>query len=167
MTVTRIEPSVIEALAATLRDWGHEISDAEVEDLIDEWDRVAGKPQKPHEHQPDENQLGRWRKGGPSASRQAAIDNYPRSGSQKQLILRALLERGERGYTADELRTDYSHVLRFNTTAARLHDLEKDGWLDVLGERATSSGSKGRVYTLSAEAAQWVRSKEQAGTLPA
>lgn len=101
---------------------------------------------------PTKNQLGGFHKGGPETERNAALDNYPRSGSQKEKILLALRDDLERA-TADEMR-DHTG-LRFNTTAARLHDLKEEGWLDIVGEKPSESGSLCSIFALSDQARTW------------
>ena len=96
------------------------------------------------------NQLGGFRSTDPSTSRRAAIDNYPRSGSQRQRVLEAVSVQAASGMTASELERMLS--LPYQSVSTRLSELVRGGWLETrtdddgeLVTRTSSLGSEQRV----------------------
>lgn len=85
-------------------------------------------------------------RGDPATSRGAALDNYPRSGTQKRRVLDELYRRGSRGATYPELQ----QALGIGSAQQRLSDLKKDGWVEPNGlERRTPRGSMADVYVVT------------------
>ncbi len=89
--------------------------------------------------------------GDSETSKLAAIDNFPRSGSQRRRVLHSLVASGERGKTRDEISQELG--LRDSSVDARVWELEKGGWIEESDAvRETSSGSKAVVMVLTSDA---------------
>lgn len=105
---------------------------------------------------PDENALGGFSRGS-DTSRKAAIDNYPRSGSQRYRCLVAIARAGATGRTFDELRQE----LNLYSADRRLSELKDGGWIEANGdERKTQHGSDAVVYVLTAKGEREVKARE-------
>lgn len=81
-------------------------------------------------------------------SRDAALGNYPRAGSQRWRVLEALRERGARGATRDELEL----MLRLggSTVRPRVWELLHGGWIrETERTRPTRLGNEAHVLTLT------------------
>jgi hypothetical protein len=90
------------------------------------------------------NGLGRWHRGDAQTSVQAALRNYPRSGSQKAKVLEAL-RRYPGGLTYEELQD----ITGIRSAQQRLSDLKRDGFVRPSGERRlTRRGVLADVYVL-------------------
>lgn len=98
-------------------------------------------------------------------SRQAALANYPKQGSQRDLLLTALFERyrgGRHGATRDELAEETG--LSPNTVRPRCVELRAGGWIGAAAStdsddgmaaeetRRTASGQEAEVLVLTAKA---------------
>lgn len=76
-------------------------------------------------------------------SRQAALDNYPRQGSQRFRILNYILNYGPQ--TSDDLEEALN--LSHQSVGPRMLELRKGGWLEPTGgERETRRGSTATLY---------------------
>ena len=85
----------------------------------------------------------------PSTSHRAALAAYPRAGSQRERILRAIAE-SLAGLTYDEatLATGIVGV----STSTRISELAVGGWIERAGERTTSAGGTAVVWKATAKA---------------
>lgn len=107
---------------------------------------------------PGEPREGLARHDGPDTMRAAARRVAPRSGTQRERTLRAVLAQEPRGATDDQLEqlTGYSH----QTVSARRNELVRDGYLeaDRTGlRRQTRQGSPAIVWQPTALALEWRR----------
>lgn len=97
---------------------------------------------------PTANRLGHWARGAPSTSRQAALRNYPRSGTQRGRILQWIQKRGDAGATVDEVETaaQWPH----QTVSARVNELMHGGWIIDSGRRRrTRNGAPATVWKVA------------------
>ncbi len=95
------------------------------------------------------NRIGASHAVDPSTSRDAAILNLPRSGSQREAVLRKLVEFGARGATFEELQT----ATGIESAAKRLTELKAGGWAFATGTtRPTHTGSPASVHMVSEKA---------------
>lgn len=105
---------------------------------------------------PDENALGGFTSDS-ETSRKAALDNYPRSGSQRYRCLVAIAKSGIAGRTFDELRQE----LDLYSADRRLSELKDGGWIESNGqERKTQHGSDAVVYILTGKGQREVDARE-------
>lgn len=89
-----------------------------------------------------DNQLPGFRGSDPKTSRQAAIDKYPTSGSDRAKALDVIWENRENGTTAD----DVEKATGINGIWKRVSELKKHGFIYAEGTRKVSSGSQASVY---------------------
>lgn len=83
-----------------------------------------------------------------AASRQAALDNYPRAGTQRHMIVAALRNAEESGHTREELSGETEIVLQ--AVCARVSELVERGWVQESGaSRATRQKSPAGVLVLT------------------
>jgi hypothetical protein len=125
------------------------------------FDTLSAEPEAPTSalfgDDPTANALGGFRGSDPSTSREAALGNYPKSGSQRHEILLALFKAGSHGLTFDEAREQ----LDIYSTDRRLDELVKGGWAERTERtRATSRGAEAIVYTISAKGSDWIKNRE-------
>lgn len=106
----------------------------------------------------DKPQLGGFT-GSSETSRRAALDNYPRAGSQRWRVLRLLRDAGGHGATAAEL--------PMHSADRRLSELKAGGWVeqaryenDALRTRKTPRGSRAAVYVLTDRARRALDAEE-------
>ncbi len=105
---------------------------------------------------PDENRLGGFRGDGDTSLR-AAIENYPRSGTQRNQILLAVMRKGQHGMTFDEVRQEEG----IYSADRRMSELVDGGWLErTERERRTQHGSMANVMIASQKAIEWVRVRD-------
>lgn len=150
----RIAEEHVKEIVATLREWGYEISDDDQDDLIGEFDRIEDKP--------DENKIGGFRKGGPSTSKAAAIQIYPRTGSQRYRILMAIRQAGDHGLTAHE--TAEATGILYRSVTPRIGELKNGGWVRANGKtRRSDMNMQVEVLVLTPKAIQWIEEKEGIG----
>lgn len=158
-TQMKLEAQQVKRVCETLRKWGHEITDAEVEDLVAEFDVIKRKRERSHDYEPDTNHLGSWNKGSIDTARQAALSNYPRSGSQRHRVLVAIVAAGERGLTREE--TSRQLNLPDSGTDGRVLELKQGGWVeDTERRRKTERNCDAAVVVATAKGREWVRKKE-------
>lgn len=109
---------------------------------------------------PGDDSLGAFSGSAPDTSRKAAIDNYPRSGSQRLLVLEKVMATGLRGLTRDDISVITG--LPPNVATPRVKELVEGGWLDETDRtRKTRSGSDATVLIASQKALQ-----ERSGDVP-
>jgi hypothetical protein len=85
---------------------------------------------------------------GSETSRQAAIDNYPRSNTQRRRVLDAIVAAGEDGHTRDEL--SITLRLPINSVLPRVVELKRDGFVvESSKTRTTSTGSRATVLVVA------------------
>jgi hypothetical protein len=90
---------------------------------------------------------------GSSTSREAAWDNYPRSGTQRERILSIVYRRGDA--TRDEL----AATMPDSSVDPRVLELIRGGWLyETVQTRPTRTGSQAVVLALTAKALDVMRS---------
>lgn len=102
---------------------------------------------------PTAARIGRWNRKGQLTQRNAAVDNYPRSGSQRGRILALIASVGP--MTSDEA----EHRLRLphQSCSARFNELMNGGWIVDTNEKAmTRTGSEAILWDLS-DLARWHR----------
>lgn len=89
---------------------------------------------------------------GKKTSKLAALSNYPRSGSQREELLRAMFERPERKWTREDLAAHTG--LSGDTVRPRVLELVAGGWLEVDREHTarTEAGHRAEVLLLSDKA---------------
>lgn len=98
-------------------------------------------PGLPHS---DSRRLGHFA-GASETSRKAALDNYPRSGTQREQVLLAVAAAGPLGTTSDEISTRMS--LNLYSVKPRLIELREGGWVEQNGRtRRSRAGSQVDVY---------------------
>ena len=92
------------------------------------------------------NHLGPFHRDDPPTAIAAAVDNYPRSGSQRARIFVALLEAGERGLTGFEA-SRIVRIPRPHTATTRIEELERMGRARRTDRtRPTDTGSQAIVW---------------------
>lgn len=124
----------VEAIYYKLDEWGNRIDD-DLEDLVAEFDTREGDD-------PGRNRLPGFRGGDPSTSRKAALDAYPRSGSNRFAALRAVWSLRQHGATYE----DVGGVTGINGVWKRLSELKQGGWIESRGTRKVSTGSEADIY---------------------
>lgn len=112
--------------------------------------------EQPELMDPEQHELGPFQAGS-ETSRQAALDNYPRAGTQRWRILQDLRRVGTSGRTRQEL----AHLLDLseNTIRPRIVELMEGGWVNARTEdgpdggrlvtRKTKDGSLAEVLVLT------------------
>jgi hypothetical protein len=91
---------------------------------------------------PDRNRLGPFQRDS-ETSREAALDNYPRSGTQRRRVLDAIVTADD-GYTREELSVDLH--LPLNSVHPRVVELVNAGLVVASSKtRTTSTGSRAAV----------------------
>lgn len=127
---------------------------ADVEDLLD----ANGLRYVVERPNPGENKLGPFTKKS-DTSRRAALKNYPKSGSQRWRVLRAIRDSGEQGMTRDEL----AHFLQLpdSSVDGRVWELKQGDWaIDSEQTRTTQSGGEAHALVLSLKALMYFRSRD-------
>lgn len=100
---------------------------------------------------PAKKEIGGFRKGARKTSREAAIKQYPRSGTKRLRVLEAFAQAGSRGLTHDELTELLSpDNLGISTWRSRASELEHGGWIEDSGfKRKSRSNEPATVWTLT------------------
>lgn len=100
---------------------------------------------------PDRKALGAFQRES-STSRKAALDNYPRSGTQRERILKLVALHAEDGRTRDELCVALE--LDVSSVNPRISELKEGGWIEQDGDRTrkTRRGSEAAVMVLTDKA---------------
>jgi hypothetical protein len=108
---------------------------------------------------PAENRVGPSTPGS-DTSRRAALDNYPRSGSQRHRVLVAIGRAGHHGRTRDELATELG--LPDSGTDARVWELLQGKFVKELDSvtRKTRAGSQASVLVLTDKGLQHIRAND-------
>lgn len=109
---------------------------------------------------PRVRQLGKFARKS-ETSRQGALANYPRSGSQRDRVLHRVIDSGEQGLTREEL--EQVTGLRGNTVRPRVRELIDGGWIRaraaddgaVALRRKTAMGNWSEVLVATEKAKQW------------
>lgn len=95
------------------------------------------------------NHLGPWARGS-TTSRQAALDNYPHSGTQRRKVLDAITAAAERGCTRPELAMALH--LPENSIRPRVVELLERGFVvETNRTRLTHTGSKASVLVANTD----------------
>jgi hypothetical protein len=103
----------------------------------------------------DEPELGPFVRDS-STSRRAALDNYPRQGTQRWRIIYAL---SHRSMTRDELRRELG--LSHQSIGPRVLELIQGGWVcETEMERETETGSRAKVVALDQKAREELTRRE-------
>ena len=89
-----------------------------------------------------ENQLPGFRSNDPKTSRNAAIDKYPTTGSDREKALDVIWENRENGTTADEVRI----ATGIDGIWKRVSELKKHGFIYAKGTRKVTSGSRASIF---------------------
>lgn len=98
----------------------------------------------------DEDQVGAAASSASSAN--AAVINFPRSGSQRRRILEAAYDAGERGITSDEVSQALGIPLQ--SAKPRMLELRKGGWLRFTGDtRPSLAGATVEVMAITSRGA--------------
>lgn len=111
--------------------------------------------QSPQEQSHDAPALGPFTRDS-ATSRQAALDNYPRSGKQRHAVLMEIARAGDLGRTRDEL----TARLQFpdSSTDARVLELKNAAFIEETEQtRTTRAGSQASVLVLTARGRAEVR----------
>lgn len=98
-----------------------------------------------HLTNPAANQLGLWDSHAAETSREAALANYPRSGTQRARVLVALFYSGDAGMTDEEL----TLMLDLSPSSERPRRVEcvEAGWVEDSGaRRLTRTRSRAAVW---------------------
>lgn len=104
--------------------------------------------------EPDQNALPGFR--GQETSRQAAVDTFPRTGTQRAKILLAIFRKGQHGMTFDEVRDEEN----IYSADRRMSELADNGWLERTERtRKTRHGSDATVMICSQKAIEWLRTR--------
>jgi hypothetical protein len=107
---------------------------------------------------PHENQLGHFQRHS-ETSRKAAIDNYPRSGTQRWKVLTAIVGQGGVGFTRDELAAALG--LAINSILPRVKELLDGEWIvETERERTTRQGSAASVLVATEKGEREWRERE-------
>lgn len=85
----------------------------------------------------------------PPTSHRAARAAAPRAGSQRDRILRAILD-APLGLNYDEV-SEATGIVGVSTST-RISELARDGWIEQAGERETSAGGTAIVWVASEKA---------------
>jgi hypothetical protein len=112
---------------------------------------------------PRVRQLGKFARKS-ETSRQGALANYPRSGSQRERVLREVILSGDRGMTREELES--ATTLGGNTVRPRVRELIDGGWVRVRAaddgavalRRKTAMGNWSEVLVSTVKAARYAES---------
>jgi hypothetical protein len=116
--------------------------DRSARDYIAQLERVAGDDFRV-------DRIGASHSTDPGTSQQAAKLNFPRSGNQRRRVLEALVARGSRGATFEELVVDTG----IESAAKRLTELVQGGWVfQTEATRPTHTGSPATVHLVSEKA---------------
>lgn len=108
----------------------------------------------------DANALGAFQRES-ETSRQAALDNYPRSGKQRHRVLLAIARAGEYGRTREELAAELH--LPDNSVRPRVRELIEGGWVRATERtRTTVTRSKSEVLALTPKGIYEVAQREGA-----
>lgn len=98
---------------------------------------------------PDEQTIGAFHGpdvGAPDTERKAALDVYPRTGTQRRAVLDFIATAGDRGATDDEAR-EATGVRRART---RRHELMEGGWVEDSGrQRKLQTGNLAEIWVLT------------------
>lgn len=107
---------------------------------------------------PAEPAVGTTRRTDPSTSHRAALDNAPRSGTQRARVLTYITAQGEQGATDFEVSKKTG--IQRHVVAKRRGELEELGWVEgIQEERPTDTGSMAKVHRATQKAVVWGRSK--------
>lgn len=94
--------------------------------------------------------VGPYRAGQPDTAKQAAVENAPRSGSQRGRVLAALVAAGDQGLTDWELHFA-AQILRAHTAGTRRAELQKLGYVEATDQRRrTDTDSLAVVWRVTA-----------------
>jgi len=85
----------------------------------------------------------------PETSRMAAVSAWPRAGSQRERILRAIID-SPAGLTYDGA-AEATGIVGVSTST-RISELARAGWIEQNGERETSAGGKAVVWIATEKA---------------
>lgn len=100
---------------------------------------------------PGRNEIGKFHgpgAGAPSTEREAAIEQYPRSGTARRRVLDYIASAGDDGATDEEAALALD--MRLYTAAPRRNELLNTGWIyDTGRSRRTTTGSKAVVWALT------------------
>lgn len=77
-------------------------------------------------------------------SRKAALDNYPRSGTQRLRVLEEVIRRAETGVTSEEIAERLS--MHLPSVKPRLTELREGGFVEKVDARPGAMGSDVDVY---------------------
>src|SRR5215471_1700642 len=101
-------------------------------------------------------EIGRWHSDDPATSRSAAIDNYPRLGTQRWKCLELIADAGAAGANFNELQRIGGDSMRQRCT-----DLKQGGFIECDGQRRTTERhSEAQVYRLTPKGRDALRSIE-------
>lgn len=126
---------------------------AAVEDLLD----GAQLRYRVEQQIPNGNGVGPYTKNS-DTSRRAALLNFPRSGSQRDRILRAIRKAGSSGMTRDELARQLH--LPDSSVDGRVWELKHGHWVcDAEHTRKTSSGGDARALVLTGKSIIYFRNR--------
>lgn len=102
---------------------------------------------------PDSASLGAFSGKAPDTSRKAAIDNYPRSGTQRAKVLDEIVKSGRNGRTRDEL--TFLCELPPNVATPRVKELVVGGWVEETDRtRRTRAKSEAAILVASEKTLQ-------------
>lgn len=140
-TVIRIASSVPEAAME------------QIEDLLD----AHGVRYRIAEEQledPTANHIGAFRRTDSTTSRKAAVGVFPRSGTQRGRVLRALRDAGEYGATSAEI--EAATAIIYRSLTPRIGELKAGGWIVSTGRTRTGNmGAEQEVLVLTEKAHAW------------
>lgn len=131
---------------------------ARVSDLtreLDELEVESGEafylvPAKELERTIGENSVGGARSSDPSTSKDAAVDVFPRSGSQRRRIFEAIAAAGADGLTSEEV-SEITGIPFARSSGPRISELKRGGWIETHGTREGSMGAEQEVLVLTAK----------------
>jgi len=104
---------------------------------------------------PGRNRLGGYARDS-ATSRNAALANFPRSGTQRLAVLQAVYLAGPRGATSDEISA--RHGIRLYSVKPRLLELRRGGWVARNGDVRRSD-----VYVLTTKGLERFRDVDELG----
>lgn len=133
----RIEPDQVLAVVVKLRQWGHDIPDADMADLVAEFDTRADL---------DENKVGKFSRRS-LASRQAALRILPRTGTQRRRVYDYI--RTMHGTHREQIAKSLG--MSENSVRPRVQELIEGGWVRTAGYQTNARGQTVEILVANAQ----------------
>lgn len=95
-----------------------------------------------------ENSTGGARRSDPDTSKDAALEVFPRSGSQRRKIFDAIAAAGENGLTSEEV-SESTGIAFARSSGPRISELKRGGWIEPNGTRPGTLKAEQEVLVLT------------------